>query len=147
MTRVDRPCNPLLDLDRAHCFRLSAPQVETVRFVIANSAPEERIFVGNGINDKTFENDNSLYFLSGRLPATKWSQYDPGLQNSQAIQAEMVEDLERNKPPLVILDTEFDNYKENNAGTNHSGVTLLDDYIHNNYRKVAEYGPYLVLQR
>ena len=143
----DDPCNPQNNLDRALCYGLSAGSIETVRFIIANTTPDQPIFVGNGINDKTFGNDSSLYFLSGRQPATKWSQYDPGLQNSEAIQAEMVGELTRNKPPLIILDEEFDNVVEPNDGTKHSGVHLLDDFIHRNYERTAYYEPYIIFRR
>jgi hypothetical protein len=143
----DDPCKPQNNLDRALCYRLSAGSIETARFITANTTPDQRIFVGNDLNDKTFANDNSLYFLSGRQPATKWSQFDPGLQNSDAIQAEMVQELERNKPPLIILDEQFDNVVEPNAGAKHSGVHLLDDFIHRNYQRTAYYEPYIILRR
>jgi hypothetical protein len=140
----DDACKPQNNLDRALCYRLSAGSIETARFIIANTTPDQRIFVGNGANDKAFANDSSLYFLSGRQPATKWSQYDPGLQNSEAIQAEMIGDLKRNTPPLIILDEQFDDEVEPNEGTKHSGVHLLDNFIHRNYERTAYYKPYTI---
>jgi hypothetical protein len=144
---ADDPCDPRNHLDRALCYQLSAGLIETTRFIVANTTPDQRIFVGNGINDKAFGNDNSLYFLSGRQPATKWSQYDPGLQNSEAIQTEMIGELKQNKPPLIILDEQFDNIVEPNGSAKHSGVHLLDDFIHNNYERTAYYEPYIIFRR
>jgi hypothetical protein len=140
-------CNPQNGLTRASCFSVSASRAQTVRYVIDNTAPDQQILVANGNNDRSPINDNSLYFLAGRLPATKWAQFDPGLQNSEATQAEMIRELENNKPPLVILDTEFENWDEPNASSTHSGVTMLDDYIHEKYKESARFEPYIILKR
>jgi hypothetical protein len=140
-------CNAERELPRARCFPVWIPIFETVRYVVSHSAPGQPIFVANGLNDKTFANDVALYFLAGRQPATKWHQFDPGLQNSEPIQAEMVEELERNRPPLVILSTDFDDINEPNSSARHSGVTLLDDYIRKNYRTAAHFAPFTILQR
>jgi hypothetical protein len=140
-------CDPTNGIARAPCLWISPSRIETIRYVIGHTTPDQRILVANGINDKTFANDNSLYFLAGRQPATKWSEFDPGLQNSELIQAKMVEELERHQPPLVILDTEWDDSNEPNGSARHSGVMLLDDYIHLRYQQVAEFKPYIILQR
>jgi hypothetical protein len=141
----DARCYAEHELPRARCF--TVPEFETVRYVVSHSRSDQPIFVANGINDKTFANDMMLYFIADRQPATKLAQFDPGLQNSAAIQAEMVGELERTQPPLVILDAEWDNKNEPSGSSRHSGVTLLDDYIHKNYRVVANFGTYTVLQR
>jgi hypothetical protein len=96
------------ELPRARCFPEPIPEFETVRYVVSHTTPHQPIFVANGVNDKIFIDDMALYFLAGRQPATKWSQFDPDLQNSEAIQAEMLGELERTQPPLVVLDTEWD---------------------------------------
>jgi hypothetical protein len=132
---------------RARCFNVSIPELETLRYVVSHSAPDQPIFVANGVNDKTLINNMALYFLSGRQPATKWSQFDPGLENTEPIQGEMVRELDAKKPPLVILDTEWDDINEPNRSGRHSGVTLLDDYIHMNYRPAANFAPYTLWQR
>ena len=143
----DERCIAEHELPRARCFTVSIPEYETVRFVISHSEPRQPIFVANGVNDKITVNHVTLYFLAGRQPATKWHQFDPGLQNSEPIQAEIVEELKRNQPPLVILDSEFDDINEPNGSARHSGVTLLDDYIHKNYRTAANFPPFTILQR
>lgn len=143
----EQRCSRQDELPRARCFQVSVPEREAVRYVVAHSAPDQPIFVANGINDKVFIDDMAMYFLAGRQPATKWSQFDPGLQNSEPIQVEMIAELERNRPPLVILDSEWDDVSEPNGSARHSGVTLLDDYIHEKYRLAANFGPYAILQR
>ena len=143
----DERCNAEHELPRARCFTVSIPEFETVRYVVSHSAPDQPIFVANGVNDKIFVDNVALYFLAGRQPATKWSQFDPGLQNSEPIQAGMIAELERNQPPLVILDAEWDDISEPNGSARHSGVALLDDYIHHHYREVANFEPFIILQR
>jgi hypothetical protein len=144
---VDRRCDPEQGLTRARCFVLPDPELATIRYVVAHSKPDEPILVATGMNDKTFANNMALYFLAGRKPATKWAEFDPGLQNSEPIQAEMVGELEKNQPPLVVLDTEWDDLKEPNGSAKHSGVSVLDDYIHQHYQEVTKFDPYIVLQR
>jgi hypothetical protein len=140
-------CNSQNGLSRSLCFSMSAPRYQTVRYVIDNTTPDQQILVANGNDDRSPENDNSLYFLTGRVPATKWAQFDPGLQSSEATQAQMIREVENNKPPLVILDTEFENWNEPNASSRHSGVTMLDDYIHQHYKETARFDPYIILKR
>jgi hypothetical protein len=96
---------------------------------------------------KIFANDNLIYFGSQRLPATKWSHFDPGLQNTYEIQTEMVHELEANAPPYIVLNSEFDQVREANDSANSTGVTLLDDYIRNKYRPVQTFGMMSVWQR
>jgi hypothetical protein len=140
-------CNPQNSLSRAPCFSMSPARYRTARYVIDNTTPDQQILVANGNNDRSPENDNSLYFLAGRLPATKWAQFDPGLQSSEATQAQMIRELENKKPPFVILGTEFDNWHEPNASSRHSGATLLDDYIHQHYKETVRFDPYIILKR
>jgi hypothetical protein len=143
----DERCDPEKGLARARCFVLPDPELAAIRYVVAHSEPDQPILVANGINDKTFANNMAFYFLAGRQPATKWAEFDPGLQNSEPIQADMVGELGRHQPPLVILDTEWDDFNEPNGSVKHSGVSMLDDYIHRQYQEVTRFDPYIVLQR
>jgi hypothetical protein len=141
------PCDPQTALDRAQCFIVTDAERQAVQFVMSNSTPGQPIFVANGTNDKTFENNNAFYFLAGRQPASKWSLFDVGLQSSEAFQDIIVEELEQKRPPIIAIDTEFDSVEEPNDSAKHSGVTILDDYIHQHYKEVARFDPYLILQR
>jgi hypothetical protein len=140
-------CNRQDDVSRAFCFSMPPSRSQAVRYVIDNTTPDQQILVANANNDRSPLNDSSLYFLAGRLPATKWAQFDPGLQSSESTQAQMIRELENNKPPLVILDTEFEGWNEPNASSVHSGVTMLDDYIHQQYKEAARFAPYIILKR
>ena len=59
--------------------------VGSVRYVEANSQPDDPIFVGLERHDLEEGNDILFYFESARRPATKWYHFDPGLQTSQKI--------------------------------------------------------------
>ena len=62
-------------------------------------------------------NDNYTYFATQRLPATKWSHFDPHLQNTYEIQSEMIAELDANAPPYIVADSEFDKVYEPNDGS------------------------------
>ena len=93
-----------------------------------------------------FANDNLTYFATQRLPATHWHHFDPFVQNRQEIQLQMIQDLDRNRPPYVVLDSEFEEVHEPNESDKSSGVTLLDDYIHTRYRPVVTFGAISIWQ-
>jgi hypothetical protein len=140
------PCDPRTALDRAQCFIVTDAERQAVQFVMSNSTPGQPIFIANGTNDKTFANNNAFYFLAGRQPSSKWSLFDVGLQSSEAFQDIIVEELERKKPPIIVIDTEFDNIEEPNNSAKHSGVNILDDYIHQHYAPMAEMDPYTIMR-
>jgi hypothetical protein len=142
------PCDPQQTaLDRAQCFIVTDAERQAVQFVMSNSTPGQPIFVANGTNDKTFANNNAFYFLTGRQPASKWSLFDVGLQSSEAFQDIIVEELQQKRPPIIVIDTEFDGVEEPNDSAKHSGVNILDDYIHQHYKEVVRFDPYAILQR
>ncbi len=141
------PCDPSVEPPRARCFNMPDAERRAAQFVLSNTTPDQLIFVANGQNDKAFANNNSFYFLTGRQPASKWNQFDPGLQTSEVIQKEIVAELEGKGVQTIVIDTEFDNSVEHNDSAKHSGIHILDDYIHQHYAPVAEMDPYTILQR
>ena len=50
-------------------------------------------------------------------------------------------------PPYIVLDSEFDHYREPNESSRSSGVTLLDDYIHKAYQPTQSFGSMSIWQR
>jgi hypothetical protein len=44
-----------------------------------------------------------LFLLSARLPYTRWFQYDPGLQNTAPIQAEMLREIEASHSATAVV--------------------------------------------
>jgi hypothetical protein len=140
-------CTTNTPVTRGLCFLMDEDHMQTVEFLIQHTKPADTLYVGIPQHDRIFMNDNLTYFATQRLPATKWSHFDPFLQNSVGTQQEMVAELDRNKPPYVVLDSEFDALHEPNGSSVHSGVHLLDDYIAHNYQWIKSFGKMRVLQR
>lgn len=121
-------------------FLVPENRILASRYIAANTNSDDKLFAGLTRHDKIFINDISSYFLTRRMPATKWHQFDPGLQTSAEIQTEMVHELERNQPPYVWLESSWDDNNEPNDSVKSSGVTLLDDYIRKEYIPVQNFG-------
>jgi hypothetical protein len=93
-------------------------------------------------------NDLLTYFVSDRLPATRWSHFDPDLQTRADIQTEMIQELDRQAVRYVVLESQYDSQVQPwNDSSKSSGVTLLDDYIRKNFRQVETFGPISVWLR
>ena len=121
--------------------------LQAIEYVVAHTGPTDTLYVGLAHHDRIFANDNMTYFATQRLPATKWSHFDPFLQNRADLQQEMIGELKRNRPPLIVLDDEFEFSGEPNGSSVSTGVHLIDDYIAANYGFVEQYGPLKIVQR
>ena len=134
-------------MTKGFCFWSDEGRLRTIEFIDSHTQPSQRLFVGVTRHDKIFANDNIIYFTSQRLPATKWSHFDPDLQNSYPIQLEMVHELDETSPPYIVLDSEFDSIHEANDSSKSTGVTLLDDYIHSRYRYAQAFDEMSIWER
>jgi hypothetical protein len=133
-------CKLANPLTKGLCFLPDDDRIRTIEFIDSHTTPGELLYVGLAKHDKIFVNDNLIYFASQRLPATHWSHFDPGLQNSYAIQQDMIHDLELSAPRYVVLDSEFEQTHEPNDSSRSTGVRLLDQYLHNTYRYDRSFG-------
>jgi hypothetical protein len=140
-------CKQKNPLTRGFCFVPEVDRLQTVEFIDSHTTPDQKLYVGSTRHDRIFANDNLIYFGSQRLPATKWSHFDPGLQNTYEIQTEMVHELAANAPPYIVLNSEFDLVREANDSSRSTGVTLLDEYIRSKYRPVQTFGMMSIWQR
>jgi hypothetical protein len=134
-------------LTKGLCFCPDTDRIQTIQFIVEHTSPDQKLFVGLNRHDRIYGNDNLIYFATQRLPATRWSHFDPGLQNSYSVQVEMVRELEQNAPPYIVLDSEFEHFHEPNDSSKRSGVTLLDDYLRAHYHPVEDFGDLSVLKR
>lgn len=115
-----------------------ARDYEAVSRYLARYVPEdERILVGTDVHDRILVNTPVLYAQSVRKPASLWAQYDPGVQTTAPIQKEMIGELEKHKVRWIVRTTPWPNVREPNLSSISSGVTLLDDYLAQNFRPVA----------
>jgi hypothetical protein len=140
-------CKIANPLTNGLCFFPDNDHIRTIEFIASHTRRDQKLFVGQTRHDRMFANDNLIYFATQRLPATKWSHFDPDLQNTYEIQTQMVHDIDVNAPPYVVLDSEFDLVHEPNDSSKSSGVTLLDDYIHSKYQRIETFGEMSIWQR
>jgi len=143
----DRWCREKNPITRGFCYVLDDDHIQTVEFIEQHTRPGDTLYVGLPHHDRIWVADNITYFATQRLPATKWTQFEPLLQTRADIQREMKSELERSKPPYIVLDSEFDNSSEPNGSSLHSGVFLLDDYISSHYVFVQRFGEMTILER
>jgi len=118
----------------------------TVRFIRDNTHPKEKIYVGNTVHWKDdFGGSTILYFLSDRLPSTKYYELLPGLVTDQEVQKEIVESLSRDRVNLVVLqDVDFRASDKNKAPKE---SLILDTFLEKTYRPVKKYGKYNIYKR
>jgi hypothetical protein len=140
-------CGAPQGLPRIQCLLIDPARAEAARFVLANTSDDERIFVGLTRHDKIFVNDNMFYFATGRLPATRWHQFDPGLQTRVDVQREIIAELRAHNVRYIVLESHWDFMSEPNDSAKSSGVHQLDEYIRQNYRAIRHYGNVSVLFR
>lgn len=128
-------------LHKGLCFLVDPNFAQVISYLPQHTAPGERIFVGLTHHDRILFNDLLTYFAVNRLPATRWSHFDPDLQTRSDIQMQMIHELDSQAVRYIVLESQFDKLSEpSNDSAQRSGVTLLDDYIRNNYHTVAVFG-------
>ena len=133
---------------RARYFAIDEDQAAAIDYVRAHSEESERIYVGLHRHDRIWINDILFYFLAERGSATRYHELDPGLANTALIQEEIIFELAQDQTRLVVLLTIDDRaFTEPNDSSISTGITLLDEYIRENYTPVFEAGRYQVLRR
>jgi hypothetical protein len=140
-------CNYPNPLTRGFCFYPEQERRQTIEFIDSHTTPEQTLYVGVTRHDRIFANDNITYFATQRLPATHWSHFDPFLQNSKEVQAEMIHELQVNSPPYVVLDSEFDQIHEPNDSSTSTRITMLDEYIRSAYLPAQSFGRLSIWKR
>jgi hypothetical protein len=136
-TRWCRLTNPLTT---GFCFLPEDDRIHAIEFIGTHTRSDQKLYVGVRNHAKIIANDNLIYFATQRLPVTKWSEFDPDLQNRLDIQTQIVGEFERSPPPYIVLDSEFESEHEPNDSSKSSGVTVLDEYIRNRYQSTETFG-------
>jgi uncharacterized membrane protein len=134
-------------LTKGICFLPDEDRIQTIEFIRSHTQPTDKLFMGVPHHDRIFGNDNITYFATERLPVTKWSDFDPLLQNQLPIQEEIVQEFNADPPPYIVLDAEFDKIDEPNESSKSSGVTLLDDYLRKHYTPIETHGMLSIYKR
>jgi hypothetical protein len=122
-------------------FGTDPERLAAIRNIMETTGPEERILSATGRHDKIFVTDIAFYFLADRLPGTRWHHYDPGVQTTEAVQQEMIREIETNHIAVIVRNAQWDKIKEPNKSALSSGTTILDAYIDQNFREEQRFGP------
>jgi hypothetical protein len=147
--RADRVALDLPVADGVRVRNDTARQLErVVRYVQRNTRSGEPIYVATRRADLVTAGAPLLYVLAGRPNPTRYDIAAPGVVTTEAVQQEIVDDLERSRVRTAVrwIDPASAAPEPNKAGES-SGVTLLDDYLANEYRRVRSFGDYVVLER
>jgi len=108
----------------------------------------EPIFVANPRFDLVRVGNPLVYVIVQRPNPTRYDVMQPGVVTTAPVQREIIRDLQRSRPRLVIrwLNPVADQAEDNGAGRS-SGVRLLDRYLAGAYVPERRFGDYLVLRR
>ena len=110
--------------------------------------PGRPVFVANARYDLVKVGNPLVYVLLDRANPTRYDVMQPGVVTSAPVQREIVDDLERTSPPVVVRwVAETAQRREPNGAGRSSGVRILDRYLANRYRAVRLFGDYAVLDR
>ena len=126
---------------------------ELAEYIDSRLTPDESIYVGLHRHDIVIIGDTPLYFMLGRRNATRYQELHPAITDTAPIQREIISDLESKRIDLIVLKKIFDDSTLDKVKQDflrnlpNIGSTLLDDYIHENYLEVVNFGPYAVWER
>lgn len=87
-------------VERIYPWVVQPPSADPAyRVVEAATGPEDPIWVG--------PMDPGAYLTLGRAPAARYGFYFPWLADSPAINRQLIADLEKNQPPVIVFDEDF----------------------------------------
>lgn len=136
---------PAADGVRARPMRALA--VERAALFVRLAVPEgEPIYVMTRRADLVTSGNPLFYVLAERPNPTRYDIAAPGVVTSAPVQREIVRDLERARPRLVVRWTApITAEDEPNRAGESSGVRILDQYLAGRYQQLAKLGYYVML--
>jgi hypothetical protein len=134
------------ELSRAGRTFVDHTRHQVFSFVNEATRPGEAIYVGNTDHRWTFWNDMDLYFLTDRVGATRYMQFDPNVVNRADVQEQMIHELERTRPKVAILSRAPQRRDEPNESRN-EGASRLDDYFRRHYQQKQSAGQFVLAVR
>jgi hypothetical protein len=123
----------------ARALKALLPQIHAL------APPGTPIFVAPPRFDRVRVGNPLLYVLADRPNPTRYDVLQPGVVTTARVQREMVRDLRRARPPVLVrwVDPRAD-ATEPNGSSRSSGVTILDDYLRATYGRPRRFGPYVL---
>ncbi|MEP6994265.1 MAG: hypothetical protein ABI968_07065, partial [Acidobacteriota bacterium] len=85
------------------CSDVPSDAVRAVSEADRQADPASRFVAVASSQASTDQDPVLLFVLSARLPYTRWYQYDPGVQDSRAIQTGMIQELERSGSRTAVV--------------------------------------------
>jgi hypothetical protein len=147
---LDPPPLATIDVDVADGVKAPPAEAraleELTGYVRDRVAPGDPVFVANPRFDLVNVGNPLVYVLVQRPNPTRYDVMQPGVVTTAPVQREIIGDLERSRPRLVIrwLSPLADHADDNGAGES-SGVRLLDRYLARTYAPERRFGDYQVL--
>ena len=108
---------------------------------------DRSIFVAPPVFERVTVGNPLLYVLAHKDNPTRYDVMQPGVVTTAGVQREMVDDLRRDEPELVIHWLDPRTGPEDNGSGEPSGVTILDDYLDAEYASGRRVGAFLVRER
>ncbi len=149
---LDPPPLSTIDIDVADGVKAPPAEARALErltgYVRERVPPGDPVFVANPRFDLVNVGNPLVYVIVGRPNPTRYDVMQPGVVTTAPVQREIVHDLERARPALVIrwLSPLADHVDDNGAGRS-SGVRILDRYIAAEYAPERRFGDYQVLVR
>jgi hypothetical protein len=123
-------------------------EFQAVRFIRSNTGPADPIFVGLKDHSKVFMNDVRFYWLSERLPGSRYINLEPWSIQTESAQREIVSDLQRSGTNWAILeDPEYLVVESSIQRSHPRGSRLLNDFFLANFQEIAAFGRLSVIRR
>ena len=149
---LDPPALAAVPAPVADGVRTSVPDARALERLLprlhALVAPGQPIFVAPPRFDRVRVGNSLLYAIAERPNPTRYDTMQPGVVTTAEVQREIVRDLERSRPPVVVrwLDLQARRLEPNGSARS-SGVRVLDDYLARSYGAPERFGAYLLLRR
>lgn len=144
-------------LPRAAGVRGEAHEVrsieEAVRFVQERTRPDEPVYVGLARHDAVLTSAPLVSFLLERPAATRYHELHPLINDTCAVQREMIADMERRGVRWMILWHVFDAAEQERRSARRrehmprASCMELDTYLYGHFASVARFGRFDVRER
>jgi hypothetical protein len=149
---LDPPPLAAVYVDVADGIRAQASEARALSALVPyvrSGVPEGRpVYVANPRHDLVRAGNPLLYVLLDRENPTRYDVMQPGVVTTAPVQREIVGELERSRPRLVVRWlSPVASYAEPNGAGRSSGVRILDRYLARRYLVERRFGDYQVLRR
>jgi hypothetical protein len=120
-------------------------ELDAIKFVRSQTSPEDPVFAGSTDHSTLFGNRVRIYWYLQRKVGVRDFLFVSGITTAQSTQMDMIADLKRNNVQWVILEKKPLKRGPLAALKRLEGSHLLDDFIRQSFRPVADFTNYLVL--